>query len=293
MPDLVPRREFAEQGALRGAALRSPEAGFSSALRDRQYCASQPDLAGFDVVAVHMASRQALVDLAAKGDRLAIGQGPIQDRGPDEAAVDVPDPDGTVLRFLWERENEKTVRFTGLSFDAGRPPTFYDTLRLRVPETADRATSIDKGRRRRVAGPRPAAVTRRSALCQPRVGEDQGHNRFCTLTAAGTGPARRPEPVVVVRRTVQGRTAALRRAWGGQVTSQGAGLLAPFPGVVAFDGQGCVMALLSATEINAGVAGTDSPAPAYKENPCGTLARRDAHNSQGKADALGQWPRAA
>jgi hypothetical protein len=40
--DLVPFREFVEHGALRGAALRSPEAGFAVALRERQFCASQP-----------------------------------------------------------------------------------------------------------------------------------------------------------------------------------------------------------------------------------------------------------
>ena len=130
--DLVPLREFQEQGALRGAALRSPEAGFSFALRERQYCASQPDLAGFDVVSVHMASREALAELAAKCDRLGIGHGPIQDRGPNEAIVDVPDPDGTVLRFLWERENEETLRFAGLSFGADGPPTVYDTPRLPI-----------------------------------------------------------------------------------------------------------------------------------------------------------------
>lgn len=133
--DLVPLREFVEQGALCGVALRSPEADVSFALRQRQYCAGQPDLAGFDVVAVHMASRQALAELAAKCDRLAIGHGPVQDRGPNEAAMDVPDPDGTVLRFLWERETEETLRFTALSFGASGAPGFYDTPRLPIPET--------------------------------------------------------------------------------------------------------------------------------------------------------------
>jgi len=131
--DLVPCREFVEQGALRGAGLRSPEAGFLIALRERQFCASRPDLAGFDVVALHMNSREALADLAAKCDRLGMEHGPIQDRGPDEAVVDVPDPDGTVLRFLWDREGEQTSRFMGLSFDADGSPAFYDTPRLPVP----------------------------------------------------------------------------------------------------------------------------------------------------------------
>lgn len=131
--DLLPFREFVEQGVLRGAALRSPEAAVVFALRERQFCASQPDLAGFDLVALHMASREALAELAAKCDQLGIEHGPVQDRGPNEAVVDVPDPDGTVLRFFWERENEETLRFVGLSFDADGPPTFYDTPRLPVP----------------------------------------------------------------------------------------------------------------------------------------------------------------
>jgi catechol 2,3-dioxygenase-like lactoylglutathione lyase family enzyme len=133
--DLVPCREFVEHGALRGAALRSPEAGFLVALRERQFCAGQPDLAGFDVAALHMISREALADLAAKCDRLRIEHSPVQDRGPDEAVVDVPDPDGTVLRFLWERVSEETSRFIGLSFDGDGPPAVYDTPRLPVPRS--------------------------------------------------------------------------------------------------------------------------------------------------------------
>jgi hypothetical protein len=134
--DLVPFRELVEQGALRGAALRSPEAQFVVALRERQFCTGQPSLAGFDLVALHMSSRETLADLAAKCDRLGIEHSPVQDRGPDEAVVEVPDPDGTVLRFFWERENEETLRFLGLSFDAGGPPTFYQTPRLPVPDSS-------------------------------------------------------------------------------------------------------------------------------------------------------------
>ena len=81
-----------------------------------------------------MANREALADLAAKCDRLGIEHGPIQDRGPNEAVVDVPDPDGTVLRFFWEREDEETSRFLGLSFGADGQPAFYDTPRLPVPD---------------------------------------------------------------------------------------------------------------------------------------------------------------
>jgi catechol 2,3-dioxygenase-like lactoylglutathione lyase family enzyme len=132
---LVPLREFVELGALRGVALRSPEGKFAIALRERQFCTGQPSLAGFDPIALGMSSREALAEFAARCDELGIEHSPIQDRGPDEAVVDVPDPDGMVLRFFWERETEETQRFLGLSFDAEGPPAFYDTPRLPVPDS--------------------------------------------------------------------------------------------------------------------------------------------------------------
>jgi Glyoxalase/Bleomycin resistance protein/Dioxygenase superfamily len=131
--DLVPFREFVEHGALRGAALRSPEAAVVLAFRERQFCASQPILAGFDLVALRMASREDLVELAARCDRLDIEHSPVQDRGLDEAVVDIPDPDGTVLRFFWEHETEQTLRFRGLCFGSTGPPEFYDVPRLPIP----------------------------------------------------------------------------------------------------------------------------------------------------------------
>ena len=102
--DLVPLREFVKQGVLRGVALRSPEGQFVIALRGRQFCTGQPSLAGFDLVALGMNGREALADFAVRCDQLGVEHSPIQDRGPDEAAVDVPDPDGMVLRFFWEHE---------------------------------------------------------------------------------------------------------------------------------------------------------------------------------------------
>jgi catechol 2,3-dioxygenase-like lactoylglutathione lyase family enzyme len=134
--ELVPLREFVEQGALRGAALRSPEGRFVVALRDRLFCTGQPSLAGFDLVAFGVDSREALVDFAARCDHLGVEHSPIQDRGPDEAVVDVPDPDGMLLRFFWERETEEALRFVGLSFDADGPPAFYDTPQLPDPHSS-------------------------------------------------------------------------------------------------------------------------------------------------------------
>src|SRR3954467_6541931 len=83
--DLDLSKEFIEGDELRGAALMSPEGGFAFALRLRQYCAGQPDLTGFDVVALHMATRESLEDLrrrcAELGARVHRHPGPRVERG--------------------------------------------------------------------------------------------------------------------------------------------------------------------------------------------------------------------
>src|SRR3954452_11450978 len=99
--DLVLTREFIEQGELRGAALLSSEGGFSFALRERQHCPSQPVLDGFDVVSLHMETRESLEGVRRRCAELGIACTEIEDRPENEAIVDVADPDGTVLRFYW------------------------------------------------------------------------------------------------------------------------------------------------------------------------------------------------
>jgi catechol 2,3-dioxygenase-like lactoylglutathione lyase family enzyme len=131
--DLELSREFVEQGTLRGAALLSREGGFSLALRERAFCASQPNLSGFDPVSVHIATRAALEGIAERCDRLGFEHSPVQDRGPNEAVVDVPDPDGTVLRFYWHGASGDDDRFMGLAFDDTGAVSFYDTPQLTVP----------------------------------------------------------------------------------------------------------------------------------------------------------------
>jgi catechol 2,3-dioxygenase-like lactoylglutathione lyase family enzyme len=42
--------EFVEQGELRGIALVDKTGAYGITLRDREYCASRPDLAGFDAL---------------------------------------------------------------------------------------------------------------------------------------------------------------------------------------------------------------------------------------------------
>ena len=54
---------------------------------------------------------------------------PLQERGPDGAAVDVTDPDGCVLRFVCDGDGPAPP-FMGLSFSSSGAMSFYTTPRL-------------------------------------------------------------------------------------------------------------------------------------------------------------------
>jgi len=131
--DLHLTREFIEHDELRGAALRSTEGGFSFALRLREHCEGQPNLNGFDVVALHMVDREAIVRMHERCRKLRVTCSPVQDRGEHEAIVDVTDPDGTVLRFYWVDESVDRERFVGMIFDGAGPPRVTSEPRLRPP----------------------------------------------------------------------------------------------------------------------------------------------------------------
>jgi catechol 2,3-dioxygenase-like lactoylglutathione lyase family enzyme len=118
--------EFVEDGVLRGAGLIDPQGRFNIALRDRAACASQPSLDGFDVIAFLPTSRSVLEDLAARCDRLGIAHSGIYETGAGPR-LDVPDPDGTVVRFYYY--TGPTDRFTGIEMHDGRVVGTYDTPR--------------------------------------------------------------------------------------------------------------------------------------------------------------------
>ena len=120
--------EFVEDDELRGAALIDPEGRFNIALRDRRACASQPDLGGFDVVAFQPASRAVLDDLIARCERLGISHSGIEET-PAGPRLDIPDPDGTVLRFY--HFTGSTDGFTGVESRDGHYVGTYSTPRLR------------------------------------------------------------------------------------------------------------------------------------------------------------------
>jgi len=137
--DLALRYEFVEDGELRGAVLHSEEGGFNVALRLRQHCAGTPDLTGFDVMGLHMASREALAGVRERCAALGAACTEIQDRGPHEAVVDVTDPDGTLLRFYWADLAAAPGEFQGLVFEGDGPPGYVTEPRLRAPSVFGRA----------------------------------------------------------------------------------------------------------------------------------------------------------
>ena len=98
-------------------------------LREREYCASAPVLDGFDVCAFAVNTPDEMMTVTARCAELGIAHGEIEDRGEFGVAMDVPDPDGTVLRFVAGPHIGPVGTFFGLEFGAG-PPTFYDQPRL-------------------------------------------------------------------------------------------------------------------------------------------------------------------
>ena len=119
--------EIVEDGVLRGAGLIDPQGRFNISLRDRAVCASQPDLHGFDVVAFVPTSGSVLDDLTARCERLGIAHNGIEPT-PAGPHLDIPDPDGTVLRFY--HFTAPTDGFTGVEMRDGEFVGNYDTPRI-------------------------------------------------------------------------------------------------------------------------------------------------------------------
>lgn len=119
--------EFVEDGVPRGAGLIDPRGRFSIALRDRTVCAGTPSLDGFDVLAFTPTSRAVLDELIARCARFGIKHAEPYDT-PAGTILDVPDPDGTVLRFY--HYTAGTAGFTGVESRAGAIVGFYPEPRL-------------------------------------------------------------------------------------------------------------------------------------------------------------------
>jgi catechol 2,3-dioxygenase-like lactoylglutathione lyase family enzyme len=119
--------EFVEDGVLRGAGLIDPRERFCIALRDRTVCAGTPRLDGFDVFAFTPASRAVLDEIIARCERYGIRHAEPYDT-PAGTILDVPDPDGTVLRFY--HFTAGTTGFTGIESRDGAIVGSYSRPRL-------------------------------------------------------------------------------------------------------------------------------------------------------------------
>lgn len=140
--DLDLAAEFAEQGVVRGVQLMDHSGGFSIALRDREFCARKPMLAGFDVFALEVDSVPALYQLAERCEELGIAHDAVQDRGTYGASLDIADPDGTVLRFL-ANNPINAGRFLGVDFDDKGRPSLYTTPKLTTSQPCHRCSTED------------------------------------------------------------------------------------------------------------------------------------------------------
>ncbi len=121
--------EFVEDGVVRGAVLTDPSTGLLVGLRHREVVPGQPAFPGFDLFSFGVASPEVLANLVERFDALGVEHGPLFDRGPGGGVqLDVPDPDGTVIRFLSPFGDHPP--FLGLEFHRDGPPTSYDSPRL-------------------------------------------------------------------------------------------------------------------------------------------------------------------
>ena len=83
--------EFTEQGVVRGASLLDRDGGYEIALRDRNVCASHPQLTGFDVFALAAPSRAAVAQVAERCDRLGVPHSGVREVAGYGAGLDIPD----------------------------------------------------------------------------------------------------------------------------------------------------------------------------------------------------------
>jgi catechol 2,3-dioxygenase-like lactoylglutathione lyase family enzyme len=128
--DLELANEFFEDAAVRGVVLADHEAGFVIGLREREYCASSPVLDGFDVCAFMLRTAEEMSTVIDRCAELGIEHGDVHDRGDFGIAMDIADPDGTVLRFVAGAHTGPPGAFAGIEFGSG-PPIIYDQPRLR------------------------------------------------------------------------------------------------------------------------------------------------------------------
>ncbi len=88
-----------------------------------------PTFPGFDLFSLAVDSLDELQAIVARCDDLGLAHGQVTKLGTDGTSVDVPDPDGTVIRFLYHSPDRERS-FAGIDIRSDGPPAFYDTPRL-------------------------------------------------------------------------------------------------------------------------------------------------------------------
>lgn len=129
--DLGLWREFVEHGVLSGAVLADANQDLRIGLRLREVIPGTPAFPGFDLFSLAVDSLDELGAVVARCDDLGLAHGDVTTRGADDAIVDVPDPDGTVIRFVY-LSPERERGFAGVDLRSDRPPTSYGTSRLGI-----------------------------------------------------------------------------------------------------------------------------------------------------------------
>ncbi len=127
--DLELVAEYVEQGEVRGVSLLDRDGGFEIALRQREYCAGQPRLVGFDVFGLRSPTEELLTTIAERCDRLGIQRTEVRGTAGYGAGFDIPDPDGTLIRIVWH-DPQRPPGFLGVAFDANGQPQAYHQPRL-------------------------------------------------------------------------------------------------------------------------------------------------------------------
>jgi catechol 2,3-dioxygenase-like lactoylglutathione lyase family enzyme len=129
--DLELVTEYVEDGEVRGVSLLDRDGGFEIALRQRAYCAGPPRLAGFDVFALRAPTEELLASIVARCDRLGIEHTEIGRFPGYGAGLDIPDPDGTLVRIVWhDPHGAYATGFFGVATDADGHPRPYQQPRL-------------------------------------------------------------------------------------------------------------------------------------------------------------------
>ena len=132
--DLELATEYAEQGEVLGVRLLDRKGRIEIALRQREHCPGEPQLAGFDVFALLSPTKEQLMTIAERCDRLGIAHTEVLDFPGFGAGFDIPDPDGTHVRIAWhDPHGGYSSGFVGFDSNADGQPRTYSNPRLDLP----------------------------------------------------------------------------------------------------------------------------------------------------------------